>query len=213
MTSSNDDLASDLAYVRSLAEEGRDTPLVGGLYYVIWGGLMGLAALIVYLHLIDVIAIELAGGFAPWIVAGAIGWVLSFTLGPRTGAKPGAQTLGNKTAFSVWLAVGIFMTLLFVGMMLTHQKYANAFGAPGYFLFTFMFPVAFGVYGIAFFATATAARLTWLRWFAVLAWGFSLISLFLMGSAHQLLVGAVGTFVCAALPGIILMRREPSEIV
>lgn len=213
MTPSNDDLASELAYVRALAEEGRNTPLIGGVFYLIWGGLMGLAALIVYLHVVDVVSTELAGGFAPWVTAGAIGWILSFTVGRRAGTKPGAQTLGNKTANAVWLAVGIFMTLLFIGMIVSHERHAAAYDVPSYFLFSFMFPIAFGVYGVAFFATATAARLTWLRWFACLAWGFSLICLFLLGSAHQLLVGAIGTVVCAALPGVILMTREPSEVV
>ena len=43
MTGSKEELVSELAYVRTLAEEGRDAPLIGGRYYVIWGGLMGLS--------------------------------------------------------------------------------------------------------------------------------------------------------------------------
>ena len=76
-----------------------------------------------------------------------------------------------------------------------------------------MFPVSFGVYGIAFYATATAARLAWLRGFAVAAWIFSVASLYFLGDARQIVVAGVGSLVCAALPGFILMRREPSDIV
>ena len=43
--STKDDISDDLAYVKALAEEGRDTPLVGGIMYVIWGCLIGAAAL------------------------------------------------------------------------------------------------------------------------------------------------------------------------
>ncbi len=206
------DLASELAYVRTLAEEGATAPLVGGFYYVLWGGLMSAAALLVYAFAIDLLPAGRIGYFLPWIVAGVIGWVLSFTWGRRAAVKPGAMTIGNRTAQSVWFSVGVFMTLLWVTLMVVHDNF-TAYGVPRYFLFSLMFPVAFGVYGVAFFATATAAKLLWLRWFAYLAWGFSVISLFLLTSPHQFLAGGVGCFATAALPGVLLMRREPGNIV
>lgn len=209
---SSEDLASELAYVRSLAEEGATAPLLGGFYYVLWGGLMGLASLIVYAFAAGLLPAVPAGFFAPWIVAGVIGWVLSFAWGRKLDGKPGALTLGNKTAQSVWLAVGLFMTVLWFGLLFVHDDFTQ-YGVPDYFLFSFMFPVAFGVYGVAFFATATASKLPWLRWCAYLSWGFSVLSLFLLGSAHQLLAGGVGCFLTAVLPGVLLMRREPGNIV
>jgi len=209
---SGDDMASELAYVRSLAEEGRNAPLVGGRFFLIWGGLIGFTALLIYVNYAAALNLGFVNGFAPWIGAFVAGWVLSFTLGRRTGSKPGALTIGNQTTNSVWLAVGIFMTLFWLTLMVVHDNY-TAVGMAPYFLFSLMFPVAFGLYGVAFFATATAARLGWLRYFSYLSWGFAIVSLFLLDSPHQLLVGAIGSLVCAALPGLILMRNEPSEIV
>lgn len=208
----SEELASELAYVRSLAEEGATAPLVGGFYYVLWGGLMGLAALIVYAFALDLLPAGRFGFFLPWIIAGGAGWVLSFAWGRGAGVKPGAMTLGNKTARSVWFAVGVFMTLFWITSMMVHDNYTEL-GVPRYFLFSLMFPVAFGVYGVAFFATATAAKLPWLRWYAYLAWAFCVATLFLLGSAHQFLAGGVGCFVTAVLPGVLLMRREPRNIV
>ncbi len=207
-----DDIASELAYVRSLAEEGRNAPLIGGRYYLIWGGLIGLTALFSYMNGVGAIDLGFMGGFAPWIAAGLIGWVLSFTVGRRTCEKPGALTIGNQTASSVWFAVGIFMTLFWIALIVAHDNFTSI-GVPEYFLFSLMFPVAFGIYGVAFFATATAARLGWLRYFSYLSWGFCVLALFLLDSPHQLLVGALGSFVCAALPGVLLMRREPGDII
>lgn len=208
----SEELASELAYVRSLAEEGATAPLVGGFYYVLWGGLMGLASLIVYAFASGALPVVRAGFFAPWIIAGAIGWFASFAWGRKLEVKPGALTLGNKTANSVWFAVGIFMTVLWIALMFVHDDFTQV-GVPEYFLFSLMFPVAFGVYGVAFFATATAAKLPWLRWFAYLAWGFSVASLFLLGSDLQFLAGGLGCFLTAALPGLLLMRGEPGNIV
>lgn len=206
------DLQDDLAYVRALAEEGRNTPLVNGLFYVIWGGLIGSAALIVYANVLGLINLGRLGGVWPWVAAGSLGWILSLWLGRQAGGKPGASTIGNRTAQSVWFSVGIFITIFWITLIIVHDNFTAA-GLQPYFLFELMFPVAFGLYGIAFYATATAARAEWLRWFAFAAWGFSVLSLFFISSPHQLLIGALGTIVCALLPGLILMRGEPSEIV
>ncbi|MFQ5564634.1 MAG: hypothetical protein ACE5FO_13820 [Parvularculaceae bacterium] len=206
------DLAEDLAYVRALAEEGRDAPLVGGLFYAIWGGLCALAAFTVYLD--GVGAIDLGGfaGWAPWVGAMTLGWAASLAIGRRAHRKPGAATVGNRMAFSVWFAVGVFLTAFWFTLMAVHDNYVDA-GLKPYFIFGLMFPVAFGLYGVAFYATAVAARLSWLKIVAVAALAFSMASLFFLSSVHQYLVAAAGSFFCAFLPGVILMRREPSEIV
>ncbi|GJL91698.1 hypothetical protein [Hyphococcus sp.] len=206
------DLASELAYVRALAEEGRDAPLVGGFYYLLWGALMGAAALMAFFMSSGAITLGPVNIYSVWITAGLIGWAASFLNSRRTGVKPGALTIGNRTAQAVWFSVGVFMTLLWIAIIFAHDNF-TALGVPPYFLFSLMFPAAFGLYGVAFYASAVAARLDWLKWFALLSWGFSVISLFLSGSHYQFLAGALGSFVCAALPGMLLMREEPKEIV
>ena len=207
-----DDIKDDLAYVKALAEEGRDTPLVGGVLYLIWGGLIGTAALFVYADAIGWISLGPLAGVWPWILAIGAGWGLCFFLAPKAHSKPGGVTLGNKTARSVWFAVGIFVTSFWITLMFVHDDFTE-FGVPAYFLFSLMFPISFGLFGVAFFATATAARIDWLRWIAVLSWVFALTSLAFMASDHQMLIGALGSYLCAAVPGALLMRNEPSEIV
>ncbi len=207
-----DDIRDDLAYVKALAEEGRDTPLVGGIMYVIWGGVIGAAALISYAENIGWINAAFASSYPLWITAIGLGWILSFAVGRGAHRKPGATTLGNKTAASVWCAVGIFITGFWLTLMLVHDNFISV-GVPPYFLFGLMFPLAFGLYGVAFFATATAGRAGWLRLVAIVAWVIAAIELALMGSVHHLLVGAIGSFVCVLAPGIILMRGEPAETV
>ena len=206
------DLAGDLAYVRALAEEGRDAPLLGGAYYLLWGGLMGGAALVAFLGLVGVISLGRGGAFVPWAAAGVIGWIGSMMLARRHARKPGTFTLGNRTAAATWIAVGVFMTVFWIALIFAHDDFTDL-GVPRYFLFYLMFPVAFGVYGVAFYATAVAARAGWLKIFAGLSWAFCIAALFLAGSVYQFLAGSLGCFVCAALPGFILMRGEPQEIV
>lgn len=206
------DMSDDLAYVRALAEEGANAPLIGGVHYLIWGSVMSLASLVAWLNAAGVIKASVAGMIAPWFVALVVGWGASIMVARRARARPGAMTLGNKTAGSVWFAVGVLMTALFIGILAAHGRY-QSLGVPRYFLFSILFPIGFGLYGVAFFATATAARITWLRGFAWASWGFALLCLFLLGSVTQFLVGAAGLFACAAIPGLILMKNEPQDVV
>jgi hypothetical protein len=208
----NGDLAGEIAYVRTLAEEGRNAPLVGGVLYVIWGGVIGFAATLTYLEVAGLIALPFVGGLPFWVGAIAIGWGASFLFGPRAFRKPGALTIGNKTASAAWFAIGVFMSLFWIAAMAFRDHFKVA-GMEPQFIFGLMFPIAFGLYGVAFYATAVAARLDWMRGFAIAAWIFSVAALYFIGDAKQLLLGAVGSLVCAVLPGFILMRREPSDVV
>jgi len=208
----NEALAGEVAYVKALAEEGRNAPLVGGVLYVIWGVLMALAALGTYATITKAIDLPFIGGLWFWVAAFVAGWVFSFIIGARSKTKPGALTVGNKTARAAWIAVGVFMSLFWISAMIFQGRLA-ASGFEGRFLYGLMFPIAFGLYGIAFFATSVAARLDWMRGFALASWIFSVAALYFIGDARQFLVGAAGSLVCAALPGALLMRREPSEIV
>ncbi|MCB2096289.1 MAG: hypothetical protein AB7F91_02595 [Parvularculaceae bacterium] len=207
------DLAGEIAYVRTLAEEGRNAPLIGGVIYLVWGLVIGLASFLTWLSAAKIIALpNFVGGSAFWVIALACGWGLTFLIGKKVGGKPGALTIGNQTAMAAWFGVGVFMLIYWFSLLALHDRF-EADGVKPYALFGTMFPVAFGVYGIAFYATATAARLDWLRGFAAAAWIFSVASLYFFSDARQLLVASVGSLVCAALPGFILMRREPSDIV
>ncbi|MDZ7628958.1 MAG: hypothetical protein U5J99_11220 [Parvularculaceae bacterium] len=211
-SSLNEALASEVAYVKALAEEGRNAPLVGGILYVIWGVLMGLAALGSYASATGAITVPFVGGLWFWISAFTLGWLASFILGGKSLSKPGALTVGNKTARALWISVGVFMSIFWIAAMI-FQSRLNAAGFESRFLFGLMFPLAFGLYGIAFFATAVAARLHWMGGFAASSWLFSVTSFYFIGDTTQFIVGAAGSFVCAVFPGLLLMRREPSEIV
>ena len=208
----NDDLASEIAYVKTLAEEGRNAPLVGGALYVIWGAVIAAAAMLTYLRIVDAIKLGFVGDLGFWIGALSIGWGASFLYCRKRGSKPGALTVGNRTATSAWFAVGVYISIFWAAAVLFRGHFAAA-GVDPQTIFGMMFPVAFGLYGIAFYATATAARLDWMRGFAFAAWIFSVAALYFIDDARHFLVGAAGSLICAVLPGLILMRREPSDIV
>lgn len=206
------DLAGEIAYVKSLAQEGRNAPLIGGILYVIWGTVIAVAALSTYFVEIGVLNAPFVGGAWFWFLAFVVGWASSFILAPKAGFKPGAATIGNRTAGAAWLAVGVFMSIFWTASSLFNARF-RSIGVDPHLVFGLMFPIAFGVYGIAFYATAVAARLNWMRGFAVSSWIFSIASLYFVGDARQLIIGVAGSALCAILPGVLLMRKEPNDIV
>ena len=206
------DLAGELAYVKTLAEEGRNAPLVGGAIYLIWGVVIAAASLLNYFAFTGALSLPFFGGLWFWVAAFAAGWGSSIAYGARRRGAPGALTIGNKTASAAWLAVGLFLSIFWIAAMAFRGHFTSVGIEPGY-VFGLIFPIAFGAYGIAFFATAVAARLDWMRGFAGAAWIFSIAALYFIGDEKQFLIGAAGSLVCAALPGVLLMRREPSDTI
>ncbi|GGD09952.1 hypothetical protein [Aquisalinus flavus] len=202
----------DLAYIKAIAEEGRNTPLVGGRNFFVWGALIGTAALAVFL--METGAIPAFNQMILWSGALAIGWVLSFVINSRSSERPGASSLSNRTVNAAWLACGIFVTVYWLSIVAASLLVQEG-GYPVRFLFATMFPVAFGLYGLAFFATAVVAHQPWYRWVSVVSWAIAcalLLSLAVWPVAYML-VAAIGTYAVVLAPGYVMLRNEPSDIV
>lgn len=201
-----DDLLQDLAYARTLAEEGRQAPLIGGAYLVMFGVLLTICYAAQYLVLTQP-GLDIALTGAIWGGFGVISTVGVFALRQRTRALPGGTAIGNRVDRIVWqgavgaiLAVVIGCTLraLFVG----DHTAPDAIMAAG-----------FGVYGVALFATAALSGHAWLRAFAWLAWALSGALWFFVGEPWAYLAAAAGAVLVLFVPGIAMMRSEPSKIV
>jgi len=203
-----EDLINDLAYARTLAEEGRQAPLLGGSYLIFWGVLNAIAFSAQY-ALINGFAAELNGaGYAYlWIGYSVIGIAGMIALRVRTRGKPGLSTIGVQAERALWMGAGFAITAIAIGsvsrMLLTQDPTApNA-----------IFGAAFALYGAALYGTAQLAQQGWLRAYAGLS---VLVGGLLCMFANQdwaYLIAAAGSMLVLIAPGIVLVKREPSAIV
>jgi len=200
----------DDAYEAALAEAGIAAPLVNGVYYVVWGVVVGAAALVTYLAVIGVLPFPQNGINLMWAGAMGLGWALSAWLGPRTGAKPGAGSVGNRITGAVWFGCGVSATVMWGAVL---AAWLVGLDAPLSGMSGMIFPAAFALYAVAFNATAVAAGLRWMRFVGIGAWATTAALIFLVGEAEQLLAAALGMAVLVVAPGVGLMRAEPSDIV
>jgi hypothetical protein len=200
-----EELLQDLAYARTLAEEGRQAPLIGGGFLVLFGVLLTIAYSAQWAVLASFIP-SIAIGFI-WMGFGLFALLGSFMLSARVRSLPGGASLANKADRSVWQGVAISIMAVVAGVILrgivsNDMAAANAIMAAG-----------FGMYGIALFTTGCVSSETWLRTFAWIAWGVSVGLWYFLNDAWAYLLAAGASVVVLIIPGVILLRREPSTTV
>lgn len=200
-----EELLQDLAYARTLAEEGRQAPLIGGSYLVLFGVLLTIAYAAQYAALTGAMPRDYIGFI--WIGFGAFAFVGCVILGFRSRAMPGGGSVGNRADRTIWQGVAWAILVVVFGAVarsITYQDYsgANAIMAAG-----------FGMYGIALYATASLSGHMWLRRVAWLAWGVSFTLWYFLGETWAYLAAAAGAVLVLLIPGIIMMRGEPAKVV
>ncbi len=201
----------DLAYVRAIAEEGRNVPLVGGYSFVVWGSIIGTAAFIQYLMVIGVLPM-VRNSLWIWGSAMILGWGVGAIVSVKIDRTPGASSIGNRVVNAAWSGCGIFITLYFLSLLVAFFLLPKDGPSVGW-LFVTMFPVVFGLYGLAFYVTAVAANQNWFRWVSIGSWAISAILLLTMKMELMMLIAALGTYAVVLVPGIAMVKSQPSEIV
>lgn len=201
-------LADDLNYIRDLAEAGQKAPLLGGRFLAMWGGLVSLAYLGHFL--IATGAVQL-GGMAflyLWIAFGLLGGIGQFLLVSGVRGKAGQASAGNRVQAVLWTTSGIFLSVYFLGliarMLLTGE------GVEGFY---WSVPMVLGLYGIGQFVTGEISGQPALKLAGIAAFAGVLAAVFLTGTEYIWLVGAVSAFLAVCVPGLLMMRAEPSETV
>lgn len=202
-------IADDLAYIRDLAEAGEKAPLLGGRYLVWWGGLTTLAYLVHYSIAEGMFGLQPSAFGILWIGYVVLGVGVSFSLNATFGpGKPGAASTGNRVSALVWKSAGLFLGAYFTGAFLK-----AALTADGFNPFIWSVPLVIGVYGLAQYVGGMIAGNRVLTLAGQAALIATVPAVLLVGSNPLWLLGAAVAAFCILLPGILLMRNEPSATV
>lgn len=211
-------LAEDLAVARTLAEEGRRAPLIGGQVYVIWG--VAIAFCLIANWAISTGAVAVSKWAIPllWFAVMPIAGAWAGAVRNGLAHRPGATGVGNSVTRAVWSAsglfLGVFAAVLFATLLAAPEAALGQSRATGEifgFAFSIFQPMCFGVYGVAMAASAEAAKSALLRNFSRVAFLAMAATTALIGRSEQLLVGAAAAIIVLALPGYLLMRRERQD--
>ncbi|WP_114951811.1 hypothetical protein [Sphingosinicella terrae] len=170
--------AEELARLRSIAEEGRHAPLLGGWHLILWGVAMTIALLVNWAVLERHLNWPGYSLSISWFGLVILAWIGSALIQVRQEGRPGALSVGNRVARTVWLFAGGFLTVLSVGLFARGMLVG---GAEAWQLYAMMPPIGFGVYAIAISASGMAADDSGARLYAWMSLVFAAITAMLIG--------------------------------
>lgn len=202
-----EEMLQDLAYARSVAEEGRNAPLLGGAYLVFWG-VVNAAAFAAQFAIIQGF-LPLMNGLAYavlWIGYGVVAAIGMTLLRMRTRGKPGLSAIGTRAERALWSGAGIALMAVVIGSIARMFSTGDP-TAPNAIL-----AAAFALYGAALFGTASLSEQTWLRGFGWLAVGVALNAAMFASFSWVYVIASIGSLLALAVPGLILLKREPPAI-
>ncbi|MNE07257.1 hypothetical protein D3C77_206650 [compost metagenome] len=197
----------DIAYMKALAQEGRRTPMLGGRILAAAGLVFGLTALVHYGAAAGLVMIGGWGFAVLWAAAMAVFFAALMVFIQKDKSKPGAHSLVNRAGGAGWMGVGLATFVLFLSMAVI----AWTTGRGEVFL---IFPsLIFALYGSGWAVSATMSGQRWQWRLAIGSWIAAPLIAFLTGSALMWLGYAAGLFLFALVPGLILARQEPAEVI
>ena len=122
--------------------------------------------------------------------------------------KPGQSSAGNRVSATVWMASGFVLFSLFAG--LTVKSFMIGEASQG---FSWSIPVVLGVYGISQLVSGEIANVRWLKLAGLVAIAFVGLTILIIDQPELYLAGALAAALSVFLPGIAMVRQEPSSVV
>jgi hypothetical protein len=197
MTEQNQSLREDIAFVRQMAEAGRDKPMVGGQILAACGLIFGAASLAVWV-MAEVLRMPTSNAMLSWLVSGVVWVVVLIPMIRRTRRETGGL---QGTVGAAWAGVGYAVFAMFVSLIVIGQRLEVPY-------LMVAFPsVLMALYGAAWSVAATAFRKRWMHLVAIASFVMAPVNGWFAGSMTIYLVYAISLFGLLTAPGLYLIRQ------
>lgn len=200
-------LQDDIAYMRALAHEGRHTPQLGGNVLMTAGIVFGVAAVVHFAIDYGLISLPPISYSVIWGVAMLVFFAVLIGQVRGQAGRPGVQSPVNRATNTAWMGVGLATFVLALSMGIIGWKTQSPYVA-------YIFPsLIFALYGAAWAVSAEMSGLKWQWKLAIGAWIAAPAIALLIDTPFIWLGYAAGLILFAFVPGLILRRQEPSEVI
>lgn len=201
-------LQDDLAYVRDLAEAGQQAPLLGGRFLTFWGALISVAYALHYSIAADLFGWpDVAYGWV-WSIFILVGLIGQAALAYSVRNKPGGHSVGNRSLATVWMAGG-FALFAYFGTLIVKSIVIGG-SVPG---FEASLPIVFAVYGISMITSGIMGQLKILSYAGYGAFAMLALAIWFDGTDFSWAVASLAAFLTVLVPGVIMLREEPKNVV
>lgn len=197
MADQNQTLRDDIAFVRELAEAGRDRPMLGGQILVVCGLIYGVASFAVWV-MIAVMNRPAGESWIPWAISSALWLMVLIPMVRRTRRRSAGP---QEIAGQAWASVGYAIFAIAVSLVVVGER----LHIP---LIMAMFPsVLMALYGAAWSVAATAFRKRWMHAVAIASFVMAPVNGWFATSPAIYLVYAVSLIGLLTLPGLYVVRQ------
>jgi len=199
--------AADIAYIRALAEEGRTAPPLNGPILVAAALIFGTASVLQWAIQSGVLAVSPWAQLWVWIGSGVVFAVTLTVLIRRIQRKPGAGNIRNEAVGVAWEGVGFVIFSVWLGLL------AMGLTTGQWEAMRIMPSLVFAAYGAAWLVAGAMSGRKWMKFVALASYGGAA----LLGAVSHLPIGYLvfaALLVCVALiPGVVLTREEPADVI
>lgn len=197
----------DIAYVKALAQEGRHAPPLFGPILIAASVIFGGASVIQWAIQSGVLEISPWFMLWTWIGAGVVFAVSLTVLIGRIKRKPGYNSVRTQAVGVAWSGVGYVIFSVWLGMV------AMGITSGNWQAMAIMPSLVFAAYGAAWLVAAAMSGRKWMNAVAVLSYAGAAVLGAVSDRPVGYLVFAVLLCAVALVPGVILTREEPAEVV
>lgn len=197
----------DLAYIRTLAEDGRHAPLLGGRFLAWWGAITTLAYGSHYCVIKGFFGLPMNALTVLWltfVVVGCAGHAILARTMPRD--KPGMASAGNRVEAAVWMIGGWTLFAYFAAAA------GRALFTGDFSIFSQSLPVVFAVYAIGQFTSGAIAGNSILKVAAMGALMMVALGVWFEDTAEIWAVAGIGAMLTVCIPGLFQILKEPKSI-
>ncbi len=197
-----DTVQSDIAYLKQLAAEGRDAPVLVGPVLVAAAIIFGLPSLVQWAIVAGMLTLAPVAIIGMWVATGVIFAAAVIMITRKSDARSGVDTIRNRTIGAAWSACGYSIFAAWLSLM------AYGFSTGNWAPMALMPTLVMIAYGSAWLIGGLIVDRRWMVGVGLLSYGGA-VALAWFANTHMVFgVYLVMLVAVALVPGLYLMNQS-----
>jgi hypothetical protein len=202
-----EDAKQNLSYLKTVAEQGANAPLLGGRIGLMWTALLVPTLSIHGLSAMGKIGMPESRIGLLWLAFGFIGGILSAILSRNLDEKPGAGSLGNRVEAIVWPVQAVLIFGFAISIVI-----GSAVNDVPVLLFNTIMPFAFALSAVSLVLLGRLTEQGYLMTAGIASALFMVVTTIFVANPLVYIIAAIGVVFTGVVPNIIQMRKEPANV-
>lgn len=207
-TKAHNTALDDLSYIKTLAEEGRHAPLIGGRIGLMWGVLLSATLLLHGLTELGIAGLNANYIGLYWLAFGITGGCLTFVLSKSLKDKPGQSAITNRIESAVWTASTLALFTIAISVTLAVNLRGQSL-----ILYDMIMAFAFAIQAMNYYVISQITRQKSRLISSALSLAIAALTALFVGQPIIYIVAAIGVVFTVILPALSDIKKEPKNVI